>query len=285
MTVLIPAKDEARNIGGALTSVIGWAERVVVIDSYSSDGTAEIARSAGADVVQFRHLSDGPKKKRWALQHVDITTPWILLLDADERVPDALRDEIAIAVTQPDVHGWYIDRDFRFLGRSLEAFRPNWNLRLMRPEHARLEDFGLDSLPGTGDNEIHEHFLVTGVTRYLRNPLLHDDYRGIGPWIRRHDTYATWEAALYDRFAEESLTGCWQALRSADPVRRNRMLRRLWVRVPCKPVLRFVGWYVLRGGFRDGYPGFVYSLLMGWYELLISLKRREAPTPVDRTVS
>lgn len=276
VTVVMPVKNERSNIAAAIGSV-NWAQRVVVVDSQSQDGTAEIAASLGADVVQFSFDGGGPKKKRWSLRNLDFRTPYVLFLDADERVTPSLRDEIIAAVRRGDADGWYIDREFRFLGRELRSFRPNWNLRLFRPELARLEEFNLEDLPETGDNEIHEHFLLDGKTAFLRAPLLHDDYRGIGPWILRHERYATWEAAVYDRYERERRPSMRTLLlrHTHDPVQRNRELRRLWVRLPAKPLLRFLLWYLGKGGVRDGYPGLVYCVLMGWYELVIGLKRRE----------
>lgn len=274
VTVVMPVKAEADNIGAALESV-AWANHVVVVDSGSTDGTVEAAEAAGAEVIQFDYAAAGMKKKRWVLRHLDFDDPWLFFLDADERVTRKLREEIAEAIRDRDVVGWYVDRELIFMGRSLRAFRPNWNLRLLRTGRAELEDFGLDLLSGTGDNEIHEHFHVSGATGRLSSPLLHDDYRGIGAWVRRHETYATWEAALYARLAEEPLGWSLVGSLKRDPVHRNRMLRRAWVRLPGKPVLRFLIWYVIRGGFRDGFPGFIYCALLGWYELVISLKRRE----------
>ena len=97
LTVLIAAKDEERNIGRCLAS-LSPAERIVVIDSHSKDRTAIIAAEQGAEVVQFEYSGGYPKKRQWALDTLTITTPWILLLDADEAVPPELWQEIA------DVH-------------------------------------------------------------------------------------------------------------------------------------------------------------------------------------
>ena len=86
LTVLIAAKDEERNIGRCLAS-LSPAERVIVVDSQSGDQTARIAEECGAEIVQFDYSGGYPKKRQWALNTLTITTPWILLLDADEAVP------------------------------------------------------------------------------------------------------------------------------------------------------------------------------------------------------
>ncbi len=275
LTVLIPALNEEENLPDALASVSGWASQVLVVDSGSTDRTAAIAREHGATVVQFRHERGGPKKKAWSLAQAPIANAWVLILDADERVTPPLRAEIETAIGSADCAGYYIDRDFVFMGRSLRCFRPNWNLRLFRREAARMEDLGLHNLPGTGDNEIHEHVSVTGRVGTLASPLLHDDYRGLSAWVDRHNRYATWEAHLYRRFAREPIGVTPIGFLGLDAFRRKRVLRRVWVRLPARPLLRFATWYVARRGFLDGRQGFVFCVLMGWYEFLIGQKMHE----------
>lgn len=274
VTVVLPVLNEERNLPGALAS-IAWADEVIVVDSGSSDRTVERARNAGATVVPFAYDGTGPRKKAWALANLEPRNPWVLLLDADERVPDALRDEIASAIERDDRDGWYVDRELVFMGRRLRCFNPNWNLRLFRRGVARMEDLGLADLEGTGDNEIHEHVEVDGSVGFLRTPLLHDDYRDLTAWLDRHNRYATWEAHLYRRLREEPIGVGPIGFMRLDPFRRKRVLRRLWVRAPLRPLLRFLIWYVLRRGFLDGRPGFTFCVLMAHYEVVIGAKLRE----------
>jgi glycosyltransferase involved in cell wall biosynthesis len=274
VTVVIPARAEERNLPDALRSV-QWASRVIVVDSRSRDRTADLARNAGAEVVQFDYSNGGPKKKAWALRELDFRTDWVLFLDADERVTPPLRDEIARVINKGDVDAYYIDRELVFMGRSLRCFRPNWNLRLFRPGLASIEDLGLANLPGTGDNEVHEHFVATGRVGFLREPLLHDDDRGLTAWLERHNRYATWEAKLYRRLRTEPVGVGVAGFLRLDPFQRKRVLRRVWVRLPFRPAVRFFVWYVLRRGFLDGRPGLAFCRLMSYYEFIIGLKLRE----------
>lgn len=273
MSVVLPVLNEEQNLAPALASVTGWTSEVFVVDSGSTDRTAEIATASGATVVQFSYDPGGPKKKAWALRNLPYKTDWVLFLDGDERVPSELRAEIEQAVNDPVRAGFYIDRRMIFRGRDLRSYRPDWNLRLFRHAAASMEDLGLHDLPGTGDNEIHEHFLVPGEKGFLKCPLLHEDYRGIGPWIQRHNKYATWEAHLYRRWRDEPVRLNLETVR--DPIARNRLLRRVWVRLPGRPALRFAAWIIVKRGFRDGRNGFLYAMLMAWYELLIGLKLAE----------
>jgi glycosyltransferase involved in cell wall biosynthesis len=274
VTVIFPVKDEEENLPDALASV-AWANEVIVVDSQSRDRTAEIAGAAGAEVVQFRHEPGGPKKKAWALGNLAPRNEWLLLLDGDERVPDALRAEIEEAVARGDKEGYYVDRELVFMGRKLRCFNPNWNMRLFRRGHGRMEDLELHDVPGTGDNEIHEHVKVDGATGYLRTPLRHDDYRGLTAWLERHNRYATWEAHLYRKFRREPIGVGPVGFLRLDAFQRKRVLRRIWVRLPLRSPIRFLVWYVARGGFLDGRPGFVFCVLMSYYEFIIGAKLRE----------
>ena len=274
VTVVLPVKDEEENLPDALASV-AWADEVIVVDSHSTDRTAELARATGADVVQFDYVSGGPKKKAWALTALAPRNDWLLLLDADERVPDGLRAEIERAVADGDKAGWYVDRELVFMGRKLRCFNPNWNMRLFRAGRGRIEDLELHDVPGTGDNEIHEHVRVDGPTGFLRTPLHHNDYRGLTAWLDRHNRYATWEAHLYRKFRREPIGVGPVGFLRLDPFQRKRVLRRIWVRLPLRSPIRFFVWYVGRGGFLDGRPGFVFCALMSWYEFIIGAKLRE----------
>jgi glycosyltransferase involved in cell wall biosynthesis len=275
LTVVIWARNEEENLPGALASV-RWAEAVTVVDSRSTDRTAEIALDAGAELLQFDYPGHGPRKRQWVLENYGFRTEWALFLDADERVPPELRAEIAAALRASDADGYCLDRELWFMGRSLRCFRPNWTLRLFRHRLARMEDLGLHDLPGTGDIEVHEHAVLEGGrTGYLRTPLRHDDDRGLSAWLERHNRYATWEAHLYRRFRREPVGVGPLGFLRLDPVRRKRVLRRVWVRLPCRPLLRFAVWYGLRRGFLDGRQGFYFCALMSWHELAISAKLHE----------
>jgi glycosyltransferase involved in cell wall biosynthesis len=274
LSVVIPTLNEEENLPDALRSV-GWADEIIVVDSYSTDRTVHIAKDAGAEVVQFDYSGYGPKKKNWALEHLSFGNDWVLLLDADERVTPALRREIDACLSYGQADGYCIDREFVFMGRSLRCFRPNWIVRLFKHRLGRFEDLGLTDLPATGDNEIHEHVVVDGKLGFLRNPLLHDDDRGITAWLDRHNKYATWEAHLYRKFRSEPVGVGPLGLLQLDPFRRKRALRRIWVRLPVRPALRFLVWYVLRRGFLDGRPGLFFCVLMAYYEVTINAKLHE----------
>jgi hypothetical protein len=105
--------------------------------------------------------------------------------------------------------------------------------------------------------------------------LLHDDYRGLTAWLDRHNKYATWEAHLYRKLRNEPIGVGPIGFFRLGAFERKRVLRRIWVRLPLRPVIRFFVWYVLRRGFLDGRAGFVFCVLMSYYEFIIGAKLRE----------
>jgi glycosyltransferase involved in cell wall biosynthesis len=268
VSVIVPVLNEELNIRTALAG-LQWADEIWVVDSHSQDRTAEIAMECGAKVVQFDYPGYGPKKLNWALEHLRPRNRWILLLAADERVPQPLQREIASAVVSDDAEGYYIDMDYVFLGRSLRCKRPNWNLRLLKHVLAHYEWLASET-QNTGDVEVHEQMIVSGRTRYLHSPVLHDDRRSLKAWIDNHNRYSEWEARVYRAFRQEPIDIA--GLFSRDDVWRKRSAKRIWVRLPLRPLARFLLFYVARKGFLDGRQGFRYSVLMGYYEFMISTK-------------
>ena len=267
VSVLIPTLDERRNLADCLATV-AWSDDVVVVDSGSSDGTPEIAARAGARVVDYRWDGRWPKKKGWALANVAWRHPWLLLLDADERVPPELAAEIQGAAAADGHAGYLLDRRFHFMGRWIRhcGYSPSWNLRLVRSAGARFEQL-VDGDTGSGDNEVHEHLLADGPVGRLKGRLDHYAWPDIATFVEKHNRYSSWEAAV------EVRGGSGGGLEA--PLARRRRLRRLARRLPFRPTARFLYSYLLRGGFLDGYPGYALCRLLASYELQSVLKARE----------
>src|SRR3989442_5112234 len=139
LSVLIPTKNEEKNIHKCLESV-SWADEVYIVDSCSTDRTAEIARSRGATVVPFSWDGKGPRKKNWALDHLPWKYEWVLVVDADEEVTPALRDEIVAVISKPsEQDGFLVRYNYYFLGRLLLHGAALWKLILFRHSLARFE--------------------------------------------------------------------------------------------------------------------------------------------------
>jgi glycosyltransferase involved in cell wall biosynthesis len=272
ISVLIPAKNEAANLAACLASV-AFCDEVVVVDSGSTDATRAIAEQAGARVVEFRWNGEFPKKKNWALATVPWKHDWVFIIDADERAtPELAAAMRAIATGPTPPHaGYYVNRRFWFLDGWLNhcGYFPSWNLRFFRHRLGRYERAaGGDT--GSGDNEVHEHVLLEGTAGYLPGEMAHYAFPDIATWVEKHNRYSNWEARQQVA-AEEDRTSA-----AIDPtLARKRRLRRLAWRLPFRPTLRFLYHYVWRAGFLDGYRGFVFCRLMGWYEFLCAAKAVE----------
>ncbi|MEA5452207.1 glycosyltransferase family 2 protein [Leptolyngbya sp. CCNP1308] len=274
ISVLIPAKDEEQNLPACLASLERAAE-IFVVDSNSSDRSIDIATAAGAKVVQFDFNGHWPKKKNWALDNLPFSHDWVLIVDCDERITPELWDEIAIAIQQAEFDGYYLNRRVFFLGTWIRhgGKYPDWNLRLFRHRAGRYENLQTADIPNTGDNEVHEHVMIEGVVGYLKHDMLHEDFRDLYHWLARHNRYSNWEAQVYYNL----LTGMGDggtigANLFGDAVQRKRFLKKIWVRLPFKPLLRFVLFYVLRLGFLDGRAGYIYGRLLSQYEYQIGVK-------------
>ncbi|MGC9503036.1 glycosyltransferase family 2 protein [Baaleninema sp.] len=277
VSVLIPAKNEEANLPACLESV-SRADEVFVVDSQSEDRSSEIAESYGAKVVQFHFNGRWPKKKNWSLDNLPFNNEWVLIVDCDERITPELWDEIDEVVRQNDRDGYYLNRRVFFLGVWIRhgGKYPDWNLRLFKHKVGRYENLNTEEVPNTGDNEVHEHVVLPTEAGYLKNDMLHIDFRDIYHWLARHNRYSNWEARVYyNLLTGQGDDGTIGANLFGDSVQRKRFLKKIWVRLPFKPLLRFVLFYILQLGFLDGRAGYIYGRLLSQYEYQIGVKLYE----------
>ena len=162
ISVIIPVRNEARNLPRCIESLANFAE-VYVIDSQSTDDTIAIAESHGAKVIQFHYAGGWPKKRQWAMDTLSLTGDWILLLDADEVLTPELVEEIRRALQDPKMCGYSIRLQMYFLGRVLRHCDASfWKLSLFRKGRGRFECRLKDQDTSMADIEIHEHVVVDG---------------------------------------------------------------------------------------------------------------------------
>jgi len=281
VSVLVPIKNEAENLPRCLNSV-QWADEIFVVDSQSTDGSAEIAQQHGAKVVQFEFTGTWPKKKNWALEHLPFKNNWVFILDADEVLPAEAETEFARAIANAgEIVGYWINRRFFFLGRWLRhSYYPNWNLRLFPHSLGRYERLtGADTK--SGDNEVHEHVVVQGPTARLKCEIDHYAFPSIEVFIEKHNRYSNWEA----RVAADELLGKSSGELGSAPVERRRRLKMISQRLPFRPLLRFLYIYIWQKGFLDGRDGYYFARLHAVYEFLSVAKtyelRRRSDTAKD----
>ncbi len=274
ISVLIPVKNEEQNLAACLRSV-AFCDEIVVIDSGSTDATRAIAERAGAQVIDFRWNGEFPKKKNWSLETVPWRNDWVFIIDADERATSELEAAMRAVLAQPTpAHaGYYVNRRFWFLDGWLNhsGYFPSWNVRFFQHRLGRYEKFAANGETGSGDNEVHEHVVLQGSSGYLPGEMEHYAFPDIATWVEKHNRYSNWEARLQLAGAADEADHA-----SLDSgLARKRWLRRLAWKLPFRPTLRFCYHYFWRAGFLDGYRGFVFCRLMGWYEFLNSAKASE----------
>ena len=267
--IIIPTKDEAKNLPYALASVMEWADRVWVVDSESSDDTRAIAEDAGATVVVQPWLGHA-KQKNWAIQNLDIKADWVFILDADEAILPELRVELLAIASRPletvEESAFNINRYFIFLGKRIRhcGYYPSWNVRFFKLGKALYEE-----------REVHEHMVVDGNTGTLKGHMEHYDRRGLEVYMAKHNRYSTLEAKEILMQLEKKDETIDPSLWGTAQQRRRWMKQHIYPKLPAKWLCRFFWMYILRLGFLDGLTGLRFCLFISSYELLISLKMIE----------
>ncbi len=266
ISVVILTLNEEANLQGALDSLNSLCTDVVVFDSFSADHTAEIASRNGARVVQHEFVNYGAQRNA-ALTQVSFKYPWVLMLDADERVTPALWSEMCGKVESASKQSslFRMRRKDFFMGRWLKRSSgyPTWFGRLMRVGAVHVE------------REINEEYITNGEIGYIHEHLIHFPFnRGIAHWFDRHNHYSTAEAKrlIFETKVE------WQVsdLLSVEPIKRRKALKQLAFRSPSRPTLAFIYLYVIRLGMLDGIAGFHFCRMRAIYEYMIDLKVYEA---------
>ena len=223
LSVAIITLDAGAQLGACLESV-AFADDIVIVDSGSRDATLSIAAQHGARVINAAWRGFGPQKQL-AVDHAQ--HDWVLCLDADERVTPELARSIAATIDHPAVSAFRMARRNRFLGRWLrhgEGY-PDWSLRLFDRRHARWSD-----------DIVHERVVHSGQSGALPGDLLHESAESLSQYLEKQNRYTSLQAAQLH--AEGRRGGMWRLLAS--------------------PLLRFLKFYLLRGGFLDGIPGLVH---------------------------
>ena len=224
LSVVVITQNEAAVIAACLSSVAGLADEIVVLDSGSSDDTREICARLGARVVNTDWPGFGQQKDR-AVQTA--RNDWVLCLDADERVSPELAASLRAVLAEPAFTAYRCARRNRFLGRYLrhgEGY-PDWSLRLFDRRVARWSN-----------DAVHEKVICAAPLGTLTGDLLHDSAETLDGYLAKQNRYTSLAAEA--------------AVRAGAQASADRLL--------LSPLLRFVKFYLLRGGFRDGVPGLVH---------------------------
>ena len=223
LSVAIITLNAASQLEACLQSA-RFADEIVVVDSGSSDGTQALAERNGARVIDQAWLGFGPQKQFAvnAARH-----DWVLCLDADERVTLELQTAIESALTQPANGAYRFARCNRFLGRYLKHGEgyPDWSLRLFDRRQARWSD-----------DAVHEKVVSNGPIGTLQGDLLHDSAETLAAYLTKQNRYTTLAADMALQAGKRASFG----------------------RIAFSPIVRFIKFYLVRQGFRDGLPGLIH---------------------------
>lgn len=230
LTALIPVGNEIHNIEEVIASV-DFADEILVVDSYSTDGTYEKAKALSDRVIR-REFQYAANQKNWAIPQAK--HEWILLVDADERVTEELKNEVLATLKNPSQHGivaYWIGRKNHYMGEvvNYSGWQNDKVIRLFHRDKNRYQD-----------KYLHEEIIAEGEVGHLKNKLDHNTYITLDKHLEKMNRYAWLQAKDYDKKTGR-LTGYHFVI---------------------KPFWRFLKHYIVQGGFRDGVVGLTLSSVL-----------------------
>jgi len=270
-------RNEERNLPECLRSLRNSFDEIVVVDSGSTDSTRAIAADYGAIVLDFNWNGAFPKKRNWTLMNHAFRHPWVLFLDADERLTESVIEELRCVLPDSTHVGYWLQFDNWFMGRPLrygDLFR---KLALFRTDAGMYERFPEEAWTNM-DMEVHEHPVLRGTIGEIRSRLVHHGYNGMAHHIAKHNEYSTWEANRF-LWLESANPEVWGALTPRQKIKYKR-LATWWL-----PWLYFASAFVLKAGFLDGWCGWTFARLkMRYFDeirlKILDMKREQLKRPV-----
>nr|BAP91639.1 glycosyl transferase family 2 [Phormidium sp. KS] len=261
-SIYILTYNEEIDIAACIESAL-LSDDVIVVDSCSADRTVEIASRYPVRIVQHAFESHG-RQRTWMLQNIPTSHEWVYILEADERMTPELFAECLKAIQSQEYIGYYAAERVMFMGQWIRRSTqyPRYQMRLFRKDKVWFTDYGHT-----------EREVCDGKTSFLKETYPHyTNSKGLSRWIEKHNRYSTDEAKETLRQLENGKVS-WQDLLFGDSeVEKRRALKDLSLRLPFRPLLRFLYMYFLLGGCLDGRAGFAWCTLQTFYEYLILLK-------------
>ena len=239
------------------------SDDIIVVDSCSTDRTVEIARRYPVRVIEHPFESHG-KQRTWMLRSIPTKYEWVYILEADERMTPELFQE-CLEATQSNSHiGYYAAERVMFMNRWIRHATqyPRYQLRLLRKDRVWFDDYGHT-----------EREVCDGSTSFLKETYPHYTCsKGLSRWIEKHNRYSSDEAAETLYQLREGNVNWKHLFWGSSEVERRRALKDLSLRLPFRPLVRFLYMYFILGGILDGKAGFAWCTLQTFYEYLILLK-------------
>lgn len=265
ISVLILTKNEEQDLPKCLESV-KWCDDIHLFDSYSTDRTVEIAKEFGAKITQ-RVFDNWSAHQNWGLKNINFKYPWVLYIDADERVSEGLKQEILNFDRNQEFVAYEIQRrDFAWNGKWLKHAQISpFYLRVFKPDKIRYERL------------VNPLSIPAGPISKLKGYLDHYPFsKGILFWVQRHIGYADLEAKTRTKDIEhETKFSLIKALFSKDFTERRFHQKGIFYKLPGRPFIKWFYMVFIRMSFLDGRAGITYSTLQSIYEYFIVLRTKE----------
>lgn len=266
ISIYILTYNEEIDIAECIESVINFSDDIIVVDSYSSDRTVEIASRYPVQIVQHPFESHG-KQRTWMLNHVPTKYDWVYLLEADERMTPELFAECLEVSQKGTAIGYYVAERVMFMGKWIRHSTqyPRYQMRLFEKGKVWFGDYG--------HTEREE---CDGEIDFLRETYPHYTCgKGLSRWIEKHNRYSTDEAKETLKQLEKGSISWKKLFFGKSEVEKRRALKDLSLRLPFRPLVRWIYMYFILGGIWDGKAGFAWCTLQAFYEYLILLKVEE----------
>ena len=263
VTVLVPVKNEEKNLRACLEKLADF-NQVIVVDSYSIDNTPGITKEFKRDLVNFNWNGQFPKKRNWALQNLEIKNKWVLFLDADEFLTKEFVLELKEKLSDDSVNGYWVTYHNYFMGKKLKYGDKMRKLPLFRKGSGEYEKIDEESWSHL-DMEVHEHPIIEGKTGVLKSPIIHNDYKGLEHYIKRHNEYSTWEAKRYLNLKRSGF----------KKLNHRQKIKYKLIKSGLLPFVYFMGAYLLKLGFLDGKAGYYLARYKANYFFQIQTKIKE----------
>ena len=240
ITIIIPTGNRVNVIEDSIKSAL-WADEVLVVDSFSTDGSFNIADKYADRVIQRKYINSA-EQKNWAIPQAK--NKWVFILDTDERISEDLREEIKIAInSNAEFVGYKVPRINYFLGKPMMhgGYYPDYQIRLFK------RDYGKYDL-----RKVHAHVLLDGPQGTLGQSIIHYAHRSIDQTLKNLLILMTgWEAEQRDD---------------------STVQKGIWFQILFRPVAAFFTRYVIKAGWRDGIRGLIYSIIWAMYISITYMK-------------
>ena len=264
LTTIILTYNEEKNIANAINSVKKLAKRIVVVDSFSTDKTIEIAKSLGAEIIEHK-FENQAKQFIYAINHLKIDTQWIMRLDADEIISKKASkeiEEICFFNKDTDINGIVVRFEVNFLGKKLRhgGIYPFKKMIIYKKNKGYMEDRAMD-----------EHIVLNeGKSIELKHDSYHRDYKDLNAWIDKHNKYSSRE--VEDYFLNNNQES--KQLNKSAKIKRFIKFK-IYYKLPLgtRAHLYYLYRYYFKFGFLDGKEGKIFAFMQAyWYRFLVDAK-------------